>query len=121
MTYQPPEFSSAKLVALAAHPAEDGRTLLDVLVDDFLSTAPALLAELEFQAEKRNIEGVTEHAEALRSPALTLGLMKVASICADVGAANAFTPDVAAQVRNLRAAFDRAVAWLKTPDISEAV
>ncbi len=114
------EFDSARLVALAAHPAGEGRTLLDVLVEDFLASAPGLIAELEFQSEKRHIAGVAEAAEALRSPAMTLGLLKLARVCADLGAANAYTPDVAAQVRGVQSAFDRAAAWLKSPEISQA-
>lgn len=114
------EFNSARLVALAAQPAGDGRTLLDVLVEDFLASAPGYLAELDFQSERRDIRKVAEMAAIIRSPAMTLGLVKLASICADLETANAYTPDVALQVRAVQAAFDRAVAWLKSPDVSQA-
>ena len=76
------EFNSARLVALAAQPSGDGRTLLDVLVEDFLASAPQQIAELEFQTERRNIHGIAECAETLRSPAMTLGLVKLAAVCA---------------------------------------
>lgn len=120
MSHAKNEFNSARLVALAAQPAGEGRTLLDVLVEDFLASAPGHIAELDFQSERRDIKRIAEMAEVLRSPAMTLGLVKLASICADLETANAFTPDVAHQVRAVQAAFDRAVAWLKSPDVSEA-
>ncbi len=120
MGHSKEEFNSARLQGLASHPSGDGRTLLDVLVEDFLASAPTQISEMEFQAERRNYKGIAEAAEALRSPAMNLGLVKLASICADLEAANAFTPDVAKQVATVQTAFDRAVAWLKNPGVSQA-
>lgn len=63
---------------------------------------------------------VVEIAEALRSPAMTLGLERLARVCADLGTANKMTPDVLVQVASAVVFHERAVKWLKNQAISKA-
>jgi fatty acid/phospholipid biosynthesis enzyme len=115
MAIQPGEFNSARLVALAAHGA-----LLEELIQDFLSSSDALVSALKSAAERGDLKSLVEISEALRSPAMTLGLERFARVLADLGAANKITPDVLVQVASAAVFYERAVKWLKNQEIPKA-
>lgn len=115
MATQPEEFNSARLVALAAHGA-----LLNDLMDDFFASSESLMKSLKSAAERGDLKTLVEIAEALRSPAMTLGLDRLARVCADLGAANLITPDVLVQVASAMVFHERAIKWLKNQAIPKA-
>lgn len=115
MANQPSEFNSARLVALAAH-----GPLLNELMDDFLDSSESLMKSLKSAAERGDLKQVVQISDALRSPAMTLGLERFARVLADIGAANKITPDVLVQIASAVVFHERAVRWLRSQEIPKA-
>lgn len=104
-----PEFSEAQLDKLSGYES-DGKSLLEVLSEDFFTNGKALVENLSHAIENGDSEKRKSCAHALRSPSLTLGLMGLAKFCAELEDAEGTVPVI--KIEKLNEFYGRACQWL---------
>ena len=85
-----------------------GRALSDVLIEDFLKTAPEILAKMQASLKAGDRDTVQSLAHALKSSSLTLGLEAVGKLCGDLEE----LPTSQELVRELDRALTQGASWL---------
>lgn len=106
------EFDEVQLGNLADYSAS-GRSLIEVLAEDFYMQGQALLEQIRRAAENDEIEYMRDFAHALKSLAATLGLIALAKACGELEENSFSQPDIQVQLKRLEKYFDNACAWLK--------
>jgi HPt (histidine-containing phosphotransfer) domain-containing protein len=107
------DFDEAQLEKLAEHSA-DGRSLLEILIEDFVTHGRHLILQIKTFGLTGEIENMRDFAHSLRSPAVTLGLNALAKLCHELEERSFSETELSKKFAGLEKSFNEACVWLRS-------